>query len=154
MAQTIENPSHPVKFEPRITGISPTSGKIGSKVKITGKGFFPKQGTHLGTSRVVFSSPRTSAQYAEIASWSDTAVEVFVPRLPLGGVEVSMTVGDAGSVYLVNDKPATLDFSIVDEEPKTAPAPVKTVEKPVPPLNVTQAGATPVKAATPPQEAK
>lgn len=136
MSQTIENPAHLVKFEPRITGISPASGKTGSKVKISGKGFFPKQGTHIGTSRVVFSGQNSGPHNAEIAGWSDTAVDVIVPRMPLGAAEVSMTVGDAGSVYLVDNKPATLIFSVTDAEPeKAVPAPPKPVASvtPVPP---------------------
>ena len=59
-----------VTVPPVVTGMSPSSGPVGTSVIISGTGF----GTTQGTSTVSF-----SGALATVASWSDSAISVTVP---------------------------------------------------------------------------
>ncbi len=66
---------------PAVTGLSPTSGSVGTQVQINGSGF----GATQGTSTVTFNGTN-----AAIVSWSDTQVVATVPSgATSGGVKVT-----------------------------------------------------------------
>jgi hypothetical protein len=73
----------PAPAKATITGLSPTSGKRGVTVTVTGKDF----GEQRGSSTVGFGS----AKCVKYVSWSDTAIKCKVPaKAKLGKVKVSV----------------------------------------------------------------
>lgn len=75
------------KPEPKITSITPTSGEVGTQVKIMGNNFKDSQGT------VYF-----AGESASIVSWSATSVVVKVPTdLKAGKYDVSVKTEDGQS---------------------------------------------------------
>jgi len=77
-----------------VTGLSPTTGSVGSTVTITGTGFGPNQSSSVAT---VDSMPAT------VTNWSDTSITAVVPSGASTGpvtVEVAGTTAD-GPVFVV-----------------------------------------------------
>ncbi|MBU1671813.1 MAG: IPT/TIG domain-containing protein [Actinobacteria bacterium] len=82
----------PVPAKPSITSISPTSGRAGTIVTITGRDFAKTR----GSSYVEFGNTRVSAY----VSWSDTRIKVRVPAgAGSGPVTVSTANGNSNGVY-------------------------------------------------------
>ena len=78
------------KVKPKITSISPTSGKVGSKLTINGSAL----GSTRGTSYVKFGSKKVSTYYSP---WSNSKVMVKVPSGISGTVAVKLTTSGGTS---------------------------------------------------------
>jgi subtilisin family serine protease len=78
------------KVKPKITSISPTSGKRGSKLTITGSAF----GSTRGTSYAKFGSKKVSTYYSP---WGNNKVMVKVPSGISGTVAVKLTTSGGTS---------------------------------------------------------
>ena len=81
------------KVKPKITGVSPTSGKIGSCVEVTGNGF----GSHRGAGSVYFEHhiAATSA-----TSWTNSRLVAKIPSMSTGKTCVTVyTNGGTGNSY-------------------------------------------------------
>ncbi len=72
------------KVIPKITSLTPTSGKVGTKVTIKGGAFCPKR---YSTCYVKFGSKKVSKYY----SWSNLKIVVKVPSGISGKVSVRVT---------------------------------------------------------------
>jgi RHS repeat-associated protein len=81
---------------PQITGISPSSGPVGTQVQINGSGF----GATQGTSALTF----YGSSSASIVSWSDTQITATVPTTARSG-SVKVTEGGVSSN-------ANIDFTV------------------------------------------
>ena len=73
---------------PTVTGLTPTTGSVGTSVQIVGTGF----GAAQGSSTVQFNSVNATA-----TSWSDTQITAAVPTTATSGT-VRVIVGGANSV--------------------------------------------------------
>jgi endoglucanase len=73
---------------PAISGVSPTSGPVGTSVTVTGSNF----GTMQGTSTVRFGNTN-----ATVTSWSAQSITATVPNISAGAVSVVVTVGGVAS---------------------------------------------------------
>jgi len=114
----------------QITGISPTSGKQGSKLTIIGKGFTALQGHANGKNKVTIGGAE-----AEVAHWSDKKLDVIVPAIGTGAKEVAVVLMETNEPQTDPSKPPFM-FSVIPgvqepEKPKTPPTP--TPNPPVPP---------------------
>jgi len=69
---------------PRITSLNPAQGPIGSSVVISGSAFGPVRGTSIVT---------FGGASASVISWSNTSITALVPSLPVGIMDVVVTVG-------------------------------------------------------------
>ena len=83
------------RVEPKLTRLSPVSGKVGVKVTIAGTGF----GAKRGTSRIKFAKTA-----ATVVSWSATKIVVKVPKVAKGKKAVTLTTPGGKS----NSKPFTV----------------------------------------------
>jgi hypothetical protein len=90
-------------FGPVITGLSPASGKVGSKVEIHGTSFGPLFG------EVEFVDRNRTAVKASLFSWTDTLVVVEVPALP-SGVQTA-TVNLLSSAFAPMENPSTFTIT-------------------------------------------
>ena len=73
---------------PTIASISPTSGKVGTAVSISGSGFGATQGSNKVT---------VGSQPATVSSWSDTGIGITIPTVPVGEQHVVVTVNNTAS---------------------------------------------------------
>ena len=80
---------------PAVTGLSPTTGPVGTSVQIVGTGF----GAVQGSSTIQFNSVN-----ATVSSWSDTQITAVVPTTATSGL-VRMIVGGVSSIN-------NIDFTI------------------------------------------
>jgi hypothetical protein len=91
--------------DPIVTGVSRSSGPVGTQVTISGKGF----GATQGTSALAFST----ATATSINSWSDTQIVATVPTTATSG-SVKVTVGSVASntdVYFTVPRPQITGIS-------------------------------------------
>lgn len=82
----------PVGPTPNISGLSPTSGPVGTSVVISGSGFGGTQATTSGPASVSFNG--TDAGTAD--SWTDTSISVKVPAGATSG-DVIVSTGSGKS---------------------------------------------------------
>jgi hypothetical protein len=87
---------------PRITGIAPSSGAVGTNVTISGSGFQPT----MGSASVTFNATVAST----IVSWSDTQIVVTVPA---GATSGAVSVRAANSVFSNQDVVFTMANPVV-----------------------------------------
>jgi len=98
---------------PQITGINPTSGKIGDEVILTGINFGdiidPLNAVLFQSTDGLYNTDST-----EIVSWSDTQIIVLVPTTPAGQYSVS--------VYLhsVGHQSNSVGFTVISSNPLSA----------------------------------
>ena len=76
---------------PAITGISPTTGYIGTAVTITGSNFGATQGSSLVT---------FNGGYPSVSSWSDTQIVATVPAVTTGSVVVTVAGASSNSNFV------------------------------------------------------
>ena len=85
---------------PKIESISPTNGRPGTKLVISGKGFGTKPGGKAGDysyQSVCFDHGMEYHQTAFVYSWTDTEITVRVPYHPIGLCKVMVFPADGGS---------------------------------------------------------
>ncbi len=100
-----------VASAPTITGLSPTSGPVGTPVTITGTNFGPSQ----ASSTVAFSGVTAPT----VTSWSPTSIVVNVPNGAITGA-VQVTVSGASSNIAIFTVPSTTP-TIIALSPASGP---------------------------------
>ncbi len=96
-----------VNSGPSITSLSPPSGAVYGTITINGSGFGATQYTGQGYSSVLFNGVGTDVQ-----SWSNTAIQAYIPYTTSGPVTVTVSgVTSNGVEFTVEGPPAITSIS-------------------------------------------